>query len=545
MTNLSSPSDSFESAKDLDLDSGAAGPVRLPVEVRRAYDVVAVSLLIVGAYIARRGALPGDGLWFDDSWVATGAIYGHPQTLLTAGSGHPMFTALLMAINRVGTGSTTDLGVPSLVAGVISPALLYAALRFTRFERSVSTIVAATLVVAPIPILYSGRVKGYTLDTVLMLGLAIVVPLMAKRRWTWPTAAAWALAMIVIGGFSGYLLLASAAATAVLVFHANSDRWVRAGALVAQGLVQVAYLRIAESKTDLAGIEAVMEAEYDGHMAFSLNPLSLAKQVFTHLQRVAEVFPGGSGTVLSIAALAGVAGLVVAAIKPRTQPEALAARFLLLAMALAVTGSFADRFPFGTTNDGLAIFSAGGRHTLWLLPALAFGLASSASRGRQLLGRFDIARFGLDVVLVLGAVSLVVTQYQPAPKAPYQGSRSASRFIDANIGPNDLLIVGSTATFTYANNTNRPLRLVPTPTHQVGFAPDYRDKNVMGEGGWAARDVTDAEIVAAVKKADRVFVIVDGVLNNTMQRVDPLLKPLGFSMQTHSFEWTRVDVWRR
>lgn len=41
---------------------------------------IAVALAVV-ACLYRRGGLPEDGLWFDDSWVAAGAIEGSLATL--------------------------------------------------------------------------------------------------------------------------------------------------------------------------------------------------------------------------------------------------------------------------------------------------------------------------------------------------------------------------------------------------------------------------------------------------------------------------------
>jgi hypothetical protein len=81
--------------------------------------------------------------------------------------------------------------------------------------------------VAPIPILYSGRVKGYTLDTVVVLLIAVAIPVLARRTWRWPTAVAWTVAAVGIGTLSGYTLLATAGAGAILAFHPSKDRRVR------------------------------------------------------------------------------------------------------------------------------------------------------------------------------------------------------------------------------------------------------------------------------------------------------------------------------
>lgn len=521
---------------------------RVPEPVRRGYDLVAVIVLAGVAYWARRGTLPTDGLWLDDSWVATGAIHGKPSALLTVGSGHPAFTALLMAVHRLGSGSISSLGIPSLVAGVIGAPLLYVALRVTRFERSVSTILAAALAVAPIPVLYAGRVKGYTLDPVLMLMLIIAVPVAARRTWRWTTALAWVGAMVAIGAFSGFMLLSTAVATAVLVLHPCADRKIRLAALALQGAVQLSYLSIARANTDLATIEKLMEVGFDAHMELSADPVAMLQEFDKHFRRVVEVYPGGSGAWLTIAAVAGVAGLVLSGVRGRSRAECITGRFMLLVLGVAVAASFVDRFPFGPHNEAYPTFSPGGRNTLWMLPVMAFGLASIASRLRLLTRNIDPARLGFDLMLLIGAVALVVTQYEPAFPAPYQGSESSTRFVDETATSRDLIIITAGSTFSYANSTERPLRLVSTPDHMIGYAPEYDDPQILSTGHWTATPATPERIREAAKDRDRVLVVGSGVYSGQhFEEVAKALAPLDFRPEptTHPFAWNAVQVWER
>ena len=94
------------------------------------WDALVVVALTAAAAVLRRGVLPTDGLWFDDSWVAAGAVLGRPSELLTVGTAHPSFTALLMFIDRVG-GGTRQMAVPALVASTLAPAALYLVARWT------------------------------------------------------------------------------------------------------------------------------------------------------------------------------------------------------------------------------------------------------------------------------------------------------------------------------------------------------------------------------------------------------------------------------
>jgi hypothetical protein len=525
--------------------SRARDPVALPSGLRRSFDVVAVAALGFVSFLARRGSLPHDGLWFDDSWVAAGAIYGRVSELMTVGSGTPGFTAVLMAVHRLGTGDLRDLGVPSLVAGVAGPMLLYAALRTFGYERSIATIVSAALVVARIPIMYSGRVKGYTLDTVLVLLVAIALPRLAARTWRWPLATAWVVCAVLIGTFSAYTMVAVAGAAIVLVLHPASDRIVRVAAVGAQAGVQLLYFGVSQGKSDLSGIEKVLDRTFDAHVDFSANPITFAREAVTHLRRVAEVFPGGSGGWLTLFGLLAIAGLIGAAVQERRRGETVVARYLLLLIAVAFVGSVLHRFPFGPTND--VGVSAGGRHTLWLVPAIAVGLASVAQRVRLLIAKFEAARLGFDALAVTIAVAIVAAGYRPAPSAPFQGSESGTKFVEASIGRRDVVIITGPSTYSFADSSMTPVDLVATPNHQVGFAPVYRDPRIHVIGPWAVEPGTHADIRSWVQDARRVFVESGGTIGGPgLDFVAQVLKPAGFTMHERQFDiWTVVQVWRR
>jgi len=513
-----------------------------------AFDLVTLTLLAVVAWLARWGSLPSDGLWFDDSWVAAGARLGSPGELLSVGSGHPAFTALLMAVDRVGGGDLTYLGVPSLVFGAVAPAALYLGLRSFGYARAVSAIISAALVVAPIPILYSGRVKGYTLDTLVVLLIAVALPVLAGRTWRWPLAAAWTVAAIGLGTLSGYTLLATAGAGVILVLHAQGDRRIRVAAVSVQAVAQGAYLVVAQSKTDLAGIEKVMETVFDGHMTFSWNPLTFGSEVLRHLRRLAEVFPlspGDGRWWLALLAVAAMGGLILAAVKGQRRSETIAARYLLLLVVAAAAGSLVDRFPFGTTNEHPV--SAGGRHTLWMVPALAVGLAAVAQRARRLATRPGRLRLGFDAAVVVAAIAIVVIGYEPAPEAPFPGSGSATRFIDAAIEPNDIAIVNGSSTFSFAISTSTPVGVHMTPDHQVGFAPVFLDERIKNVGGWAATPASPGEIRSWAADVDRVFVMTSGPLGgDARERIRALLEGQGLHLlESWKFGWSTVDTFRR
>jgi len=513
---------------------GRAGPL---------FDAACVIVLTLAATRVRVGSLPRDGLWFDDSWVAAGAILGRPGQLLTVGSGHPAFTAILMGVDRAG-GGFWALGVPSLVAGIAAPALLYVALRAARYARAVAVLLSAALVVAPIHILYSGRVKGYTFDTLLVILLAIAVPWLCRRRWGWGLATAWTVGAVICATFSGYLLVASASAGIILVLHAKDDRRVRLAAVGVQAVIQAVYLAAARSRTDLAGIEEVMESSYDGHITFSANPVDFGPEVLKHVRRLAEVYPDGAGAWLTAFALLALGGLVLGAVKGRSATERVLSRWFALMIGLAFVGALFDQFPFGLSND--VAISAGGRHALWMLPGLAFGLAVVAQRVWNLVARGQTARLVAGAVVLAASVVIVARGYEDAETAPFPGSASADEFALAALGPDDLLILTGPSTFDFGTSVDTPTHLEDTPTHQVGFSPVYEDPRILVLGVWTPDPVTPDELRAAVAGVDRVVVVASGPVGaQVVVPVNRQLSDAGFTLSTHSFEWSAVYVWTR
>jgi hypothetical protein len=147
---------------------------------------VVITMLVIG-YAVRRSALPTASLWFDDAWVAVGAIHFTPSQLFAAGSAHPGFTITLRLFHDLFAGDVGRLAYVPFLAGWVAAPCMYLWLRSLRFARSISLLLAAPLVIGKIPVLYSGRVKPYTLDVVLVIAVFVALPRLAAKTWRWPT----------------------------------------------------------------------------------------------------------------------------------------------------------------------------------------------------------------------------------------------------------------------------------------------------------------------------------------------------------------------
>ena len=93
-------------------------------------------------------------------------------------------------------------------------------LRRFGYAVSISFLLGAALTVCETAIAYSGHVKSYTSDVLMILLLCVLLPVAGAEAVERRIAVGWFVGSIAIASFSSFTLLASIAAGAVLVFHA-------------------------------------------------------------------------------------------------------------------------------------------------------------------------------------------------------------------------------------------------------------------------------------------------------------------------------------
>jgi hypothetical protein len=508
-------------------------PLRLVARSLTKVDLVVVVVLVVVGTVRRRGMAPSTGLWFDDSWVAAGAIHGSPGDLLTVGSTNPTFTLLLMGIHRAG-GTIGALSLPALVAGVLAAPALYLLARRCGFALAASLLASAVLAVSSIPLMYSGRVKAYAVELLGVLVLAALVVVFARVRWRASTAAAWVTTALVLGGIGAAMLVASAVAAMVLVLHpvvgdspGRSDRLIRVVAVGLQGVAQLLFLREIRSRFELGGIEEqTIDVLYDGYIDVTADIPRLAGEVLEHVARVGELYPGIPGALAVLAVTAAVAGLVWSAVRGRSRSEVLVGRYLLALLAVALIGGFLGLIPFGLRNDG--IHSDGGRFNLWLVPSIAFGSASALHFGLTAVPA-RVRRIAGGVAIAGAAVVLAWGWFPPGPGAPFGGAGTAAAHIESGLGPDDRVIIVSSATYAYASSSKLPFSIVATPHLAVAFVPAADDPRVLSTGLWALPGADD-RVPALLDGAERVFVVALGPLTGSTDEVVRQLRAAGFEL---------------
>jgi hypothetical protein len=504
-------------------------------------DLLIAGALAVVAFLVRRHGLPTDGLWLDDDFVAAG-LHASPSQLLTAGIDHPGFLVFLDGWNVVTGGSDAGLTYPALAAGVLSGPFLFLALRAIGYERSIGALFGALLAAAATDIVYSGRVKTYTVDLLIVLGLAMVLPRLTRLKWGWQIGIAWVAVAVALSSTGGFALLAFVVAGAVVLLHPASDLRER---VIAVGLQEAACIGLffaESSKYNRAPITDSWRDTWDGFVTFHANPLRFGEEIVVHLRRVAETFPGGPPWFAAICIFAAIFGLALLAWRGR---QAVRARFLLLVFLVAFVGGLLAKFPFGP--EVTSPISDGHRVSLWLIPVLAVGLGALLQGLRSLLARRRILRIAFDAAAYLGAAAVLVSALSAdALPYPYPGARSATEYVESHLGPQDALLVPWPAQYSFAWQTDLSVGVQADPGYHVGFVPKFSDPRIhLTDIG-----VSSDAVAQSVQGADRVLIYNSDPDNSeeleAIATYTKTLKSLGFAQERIAhFQDVKVEVWRR
>ena len=449
------------------MDSGAT-----PLWRRYLPDLLIGAVLLVAALLLRIDGMPTDGLWLDDAIPAAGIDASWSQ-LFIVGNEHPGFIALLKLWDSITGGSPDTLAIIPLTAGIAAPVLLYAALRWLGSARSISALLAAGLAVAGPHIVYSGRVKSYTLDLLVVLVAFVVVPRLATMTWRWSTALAWVVLSLLVGTLSGFALIALGVAGIILVAHPASDLRIRLAAVAAQGIGSFALL-IAETGTyATSNLEIQWRQEWDAFVDFSFAPEFL-QDSFVHLRRIGEAFVNGPAWIAAVCIVVALIALAIAAWNGRV-----GARYLLLVLIAAFLASILGKLPFG--RNGGSVISNGQRVSLWLIPVIAVGVAYALIYIRRRTVR--ALQRALDLMLFAGAGAILVVSLN-ASQEPYPWSApgiAVTELIE-EAGPDDAIVLPWPSQTPPASNPTSATESGQLRRRHLDSSPTFADPRLYPTG---------------------------------------------------------------
>jgi hypothetical protein len=512
---------------------------------RYVTDAVMGAVLTAAALVARRDVLPREGLGHDDAWVALGATRGSMRNLLTVSVDHPGFTLGLRAFSHIVGGPTQRLAYPALIIGVLLPAVLYYALRRFRYERSICTLLAAAAVGVPIAIASSGRVKTYVLDAIIVLGITAIVPRLVGMRWRWSTSVVAVVVGAAVSSVSVFALVSTVTAFGFVALESRRDRVLRVTTaltmIVFDGIFLIAVQRTYNGRV----LERYWTGVADAYVGFSANPFRLGGSIVQHVLRTGPAFPGGPSVLAGTAAAVAVAGIIVAAASRHHSSQQLRARYVGLLLFLVLIGSIARKFVFGPTRAGLRV-------SLWMLPILAFGLAITLHSARGLPNR-RTATQAVDGIMYAVALGVLVSAVSATPiRYPTSGARSATRYVESNLGVHDVVLIIGTGVYAYTVDSSLHVRLIATPKEIIGFAPVVDDPRVHSINFTPSpRELPAADHVIKTSigaRTERVFVY-EVALPNSPKALNAhlhvRLMGLGFTESARTFDSVHVQVWVR
>lgn len=503
-----------------------------------ATDLLVAAILIVIAFIVRRHGLPTQGLWLDDA--VEGAARKAPLSqLITVSQDHPGYIAVLMGWSRLAGGSDVSLAYPALIAGVLSPAFLYATLRVLGYARWIGVLLGAALVASQADIVYSGRLKPDTTDVLVVLVLVLMVARLARTRWRWPTATFWVLAAILISSISIFSRIAVVLAGLVLLVHPASDLKIRGPAVGVQTAATVALGVAVVDSYNTQAVAAQWRRLWNAFITFYPNPLRFGSEVLHHLIRIAQVYPGGPDWFATLCVLVAIGGLALEAWRGS---RAIVARYLLLLLAVAFVGGVLGKIPFGAAVDNPLV--TGGRASLWLVPVMAVGLAAALQRIRSSLDAIG-SPLALDFIACAGAAVTLGFALEAAPLSyPLPGAKQAVSFAESNFGRSDSLLVSWPA-YSFAAESQFAPTFYGNPSGFPGFSPGFKDRRIHAD----LFHVDPDQVADDVAHAKRVLVYVSqpalsSLEANDRTTVDRTLSTLGFKSEVFHFQDASVEVWK-
>jgi Dolichyl-phosphate-mannose-protein mannosyltransferase len=387
--------------------------VDAPAPVRRfglLIDGCLVVALLALAVVIRRGPLGPRSLWLDDAWPALVTRVAWSR-ITVVGLTSPGFSAILKAWTHVVGFSDTHAQQPAFAFGVLGPALVYLTGRRMALRTMPALVAATILLVSRNHVIYSSRVKQYTLDAL----LSTVIILLAVRLLDHPEQVSrWAalVATAALATVASSLVLPTVSGAFLAAFYAAwkrpGARRVAISAVGTYGLFAIAWWAIALRPRINPALRSYWSAFY-----IRMN-LSFPRDLGIALWRLAH----GISWAPTLATL--IVLVIAAAVVVWRRSEL--AILLLTPLAVAATLSTLHVAPLGA-----------GRTDVNLYPALALLVGVALGELRMKVP------VGLAVAGVL-LVALAATN-RAAPPYPSENMRGAVAALTSKVRPSDEVLV--------------------------------------------------------------------------------------------------------
>lgn len=532
----------------------------MPQLTTRSRDLVIVLGITALAVALRVGELSPTSLFVDDQWVAYIDRVGLGESA-RIGLTSVGFVAGLKAWFAVVGFNETSAQLPALIAGSLTPALLYLVVR-RWINWPFGLLAAGLLTVNQLHITYSYYVKQYTLDALWSVAcLAIGVELMRRGlygRTAYVGIAAAALAAAIsfttiVASFGVFALIAwmiVGEAAALRSSTEPADRPLRRSrafivtgvAMLISGLVIVSWYALLIRPNVTEGIRNYWSDHYVDRRGFVTSIRSLATR---YVELVANTFNLDDRSIAAVVATAICGLLIAVAVFKQPVPTIVVGGPLALAGVLAFLGLA----PLGGGRTDLHLIvlviggTMGGLHVVlsaatrrWLTADGSTATESAAAKSAR------VAPLALTGLLALNAA--LIDRPEPRPY-PDNDSSVFVRMIDAQRSPSEAIVLHRSV-YAYGLYSERPSRPVSDGYH---FAPSFLSDVPMTRLRWSTDGPIHVDALARVAETSDGIWLLSSPIGGPGQLdeiSDILEQRLGFRLEERTVGRNAVlDHWVR
>jgi len=450
-----------------------------------------IAATMVAALIRRANGFTSHSLFFDDAWAALPS-HVSAGTALQMSVSTPLWTLVERWWILLNPHSTSWSQIPPYVCGALASVLVFPLLRRFGASRWAAAIGTSLLAVSPMITAYSTRVKPYTAEILLAIGLYFLAD-RARRDRSIRSVAIFSLAGVASFAVSFALLSTVAALWSVMAWQVRRDATARlrvlsGGAITAVLLGAVAAPYVINRPPSLGDnwVNRGYMFGYDSLHRFVHNVVQIFAG-FTHAfvnygfsSRFAAGVNYPAVWVVAIVTL-----IITALVVWRVRFLELALREAVAPVAWVVPVSFlaavVDAFPFGDGRTDIVFYPA-------LIVILVLVLEDSVRRVVAARG-WSWRRVSAVVALVAVLAGVDVFWRSPA-LYPKIDVRNLYAMILKQWKPGDVIVVPAFVTYTWADEGLTPFHVVIGDAKQwpQGFRVVSDDPRVIFPINWTGFD---------------------------------------------------------
>jgi hypothetical protein len=444
--------------------------------------------LFVCAFVLRISALPTDGYFHDDAWVAASVLHSTWAQVPWTSNTHLLFSTVLKLWSYVPGIDVNRLVWVPFFFGCLGPVMVYVTLRYVKVSLPVSLIVAGSSVFSYAHQMYSGRLKQYTLDVVLLCVTIMLVHRFYNIRWRYTTAAMWLLIAMMIAATTMHMFVAIAVAGGFMLLNIKADFKLRLATICTQATCQLFYL-LFNRKTYNSSFLAEGWGGTGAYINLENNALEIVQDIFLRCREALQLVGPDNISIGYFLLLVAISSMLYSWCR-----KDYSVRYVSLLLAFLVAANIFQQIPFG--GEGKLL-----RLNIWTIPIWALAVARLIDLVMHKIidilyknVESDVPLWHEKIAVVLVGIILTFTtivnykEIQKRIRYPASGMDSASRYL-SNLSENETVLILPGALYQTAAHGKFDVALENAPRSVVGYVPRLiGDEAKAVVVGWSGRE---------------------------------------------------------